>query len=511
MNGKKTTCRQWRTAGIAACLAGTFVLGCVWNGRNIPRRMAELEARLQQAHEREEEAVTVRRVSKQMEEIAYQQKELSDRQRRNAEMQAAENLRMKQRVEQEWQRAVEARQEAEKAYRLADSRKELAEARQLQAEYAKRVADTLTYLTLGRSLGSLSVTRYHSGNRETASLLAYAAWRYVHRYGGDVYTTAIFQSLSLSSGQPDVWQCHQGGVSRIVWGNGKTFYTIGRYGEVLQWEEDKENGYRFRSLYANPRQDFRDACMGSDGTLYVLSHGGELFRFSDGSYRMRSLPVKGCMQLLSVKDELWLLTLSGEIHVTTARQTVPVTDASCMGRSDTGVWVGLKNGKLLHFSENRKAVALGCPHTAPVTAIADGGKDDPIALGYADGTLLLTDRRGNVLQRLVGHRSAVTAIAFWEGKLYSCSNDRNIRLWNLMKGRIEPVIILESASWMQTMTLTPDGKQLLGGDGNGNLYRLSVSPETMAATIGKHLTRNFTPEEWQYYIGNGIPYETYIP
>lgn len=504
------TFRQWRVAAVPVCLAGMFALGSAWGGRNIPGRMAELEAGLQQAREREEEAVAVRRVSKQMEEIAYQQKELSDRQRQNAETQAAENLRMKQRVEQEWQHAVEARQEAEKAYRLADSQKELAEARQAQAEHAKQVADTLTYLTLGRSLGSLAVNQYHTGNRETAALLAYAAWRYTQRYGGDVYSTPVFQSLSLSSGQPDAWQCHQEGISRIVWGNGNTFYTAGRYGEVLQWEADAQNGYRCRTLYADPQQDFRDACIGKDGALYVLSHEGELFRFSEGSYRSRVLPVKGCLQLLPVKGGWWLLTLAGEIHDTATRQALPVTEATCMAQDSMGVLVGRSDGALLHCPETGGITPLGCPHPAPVTAIAACGKDAPIAIGYADGTLLLADRRGEVRQRLVGHRSAVTAILFHEGRLYTCSNDRSLRLWDLKKGRIEPLVALESGSWLQAMAPAPDGKSLLGGDGNGTLYRLSVSPEEMAATVRKQLTRNFTPEEWQYYIGSGIPYETYI-
>lgn len=510
MNHIGNTFKQWRLVAIPVCLAGMFALGCVWGERNIPGRMAELEADLQQAREREEEAVAVRRVSKQMEEIAYQQKELSDRQRQNAETQAAENLRMKQRVEQEWQHAVAARQEAEKAYRLADSQKELAEARQAQAEHAKRVADTLTYLILGRSLGSLAVTQYHTGNRETASLLAYAAWRYTQRYGGDEYSTSVFQSLSLSSGQPNAWQCHQEGVSRIVWGKGDTFYTTGRYGEVLQWEADTQNGYRCRSLYANPQQDFRDACIGDDGALYALSHEGELLRFSEGSYQSQTLPVKGCLQMVAMKGGWWLLTLAGEIHTSATRQALPVTGATCMAKDGTDVLVGRANGELLHCQEAGGITPLGCPHPAPVTAIADCGKDAQIAIGYADGTLLLADRRGNVRQRLVGHRSAVTGILFHDGRLYTCSNDRSLRLWDLKKGRIEPLVALESSSWLQAMALAPDGKSLFGGDGNGTLYRLSVSPDEMAATVRKHLTRNFTPEEWQYYIGNGIPYETYI-
>ena len=169
-------------------------------------RLEYLEELMRDAQQREEKAVVVRRVSKQMEEIAYQQKEISDRQREQAEQQAEENYRMKLRVEEEWKKAVVARQEALEAYQLADRQKALAEERQYQAEYAKRVADTLTYLTLGRSLGSLSITQHQTGNYEIASLLAYSAWSFVGRYQGDVFLPSVFNSLSLSAGQTFLWQ-----------------------------------------------------------------------------------------------------------------------------------------------------------------------------------------------------------------------------------------------------------------------------------------------------------------
>lgn len=117
---------------------------------------------------------------------------------------------MQQQAEIAREKAFTAQWEAEKAYRLADEQKNLAMERQLQAEQSKRVADTLAFLALGRSLGTLSVTQYRSGNMELASLLAYTSWQFTKHYDGDVYHPAVFNALSLSCRQDQLWFRHKG-------------------------------------------------------------------------------------------------------------------------------------------------------------------------------------------------------------------------------------------------------------------------------------------------------------
>ena len=47
------------------------------------------------------------------------------------------------------------------------------------------------------------------------------------------------------------------------------------------------------------------------------------------------------------------------------------------------------------------------------------------------------------------------------------------------------------------------------GDEQGRLYRVPVSPDHMAAVVRQGLQRDFTREEWEYYIGKQIPFESY--
>ena len=451
--------------GLPLLLAGLLLAELLLTDRSHLSKEEALGKLLKEAQQREEKAVIVRHVSKQMEEIAYQQKEISDTQRKEAEWQATENFRMKLRVEEEWKKAVTAQQEAVEAYRVADSQKALAQERQYQAEYAKRVADTLTYLTLGRSLGSLSVTQYKTGNYETAALLAYAAWNFINKYRGDVFLSSVFNSLSLSAGESHVWLRHKGGVSAIAFlpvsEAEATFYTVSRYGEVLLWSEDGKGDYLTKSIFHATDFDFRAAHVDSVGVLYALSYDGRLLEYAHGQSRIREVQKEEYTQMM--------------------------------------------------FPDDKRLLSLKKDHPAAATSFSYCSTSRQLAIGYADGMILLYDPEQQTFRRLIGHRSAVTAMVLEESKLYSCGYDRTLRLWNLTVERPESVVVLESTSWFHSLTLGHDEETLFAGDEGGNLYRMCVSPDRMAAAIHKKLTRSFTPAEWRYYMGTQIPYEKFTP
>ena len=512
-----TNMQKITLAGLSLCLAGIIAAGMVYRKYSTGKRIANLEVLLEEARRREEKAVLVRSVSKQMEEIAYQQKGISDRQRKEAEVQAAENFRMKLRVEEEWKRAVKAQEDAVKAYRLADRQKALAEDRQFQAEYAKRVADTLAYLTLGRSLGSLSITQYKAGNYDMASLLAYSSWIFVNRYHGDTFQSSVFNALSLSSGQPSVWQKHRGGITSIVvpvsGGDEPALYTVSKYGEIVAWKKAPGGVYHARVVFADPQYDFRAACADAKGALYALSYDGKVLRWAEErAVLVFTTEGKGYSGMLLWEGKPLLLSSSGEIFCVESKNNFcGLSDVTCMARSRHGLLAGCKNGDVFLIDTAGSLKKSGNYHRAAVTVLCHNPERKILAVGYADGTLLLIGEDGKAFQQLVAHRSTISGICILKDKLYSCSYDRTLRLWNLSTERQEAVTVLESSSWLQAMASGLDETVLFGGDGNGVLYQMSVSPDSMATRILHKLPRNFTQDEWTYYMGSQIPFETYVP
>jgi hypothetical protein len=48
------------------------------------------------------------------------------------------------------------------------------------------------------------------------------------------------------------------------------------------------------------------------------------------------------------------------------------------------------------------------------------------------------------------------------------------------------------------------------GDAKGNLTAVNISVPIMIDTIKKKIKRNLTHDEWNYFIGQNVPYESFI-
>ena len=186
------------------------------------QRINDLESQISELQRKEKHATVLRSVSAQMEDIAYQQKAISDEKREEALQQTRLANEMRERSEIERQHAIIAQnsavvsqQKALEAYDQAESQRQIAEHQRIQAEFSKRVADTLSYIALSRSLGSLAVAQSKSGNQEIADMLCYASYIFSRRYMGDVNNPAIFEALTLCSESKKEWPEHDAPVSCI--------------------------------------------------------------------------------------------------------------------------------------------------------------------------------------------------------------------------------------------------------------------------------------------------------
>ena len=138
------------TSVAALVLAGTTVVGLRgWDSSD--KEIDELKAQLEVLQRRDKQSAVLQSVSKQMEEIAYEQKKVSDEQREEAEEQTKVANEMRQRSEEERHNAIIAQQKAMESERKALDAYDLAESQRLVAEENRRAAETLSYLALGRS------------------------------------------------------------------------------------------------------------------------------------------------------------------------------------------------------------------------------------------------------------------------------------------------------------------------------------------------------------------------
>ena len=113
------------------------------------------------------------------------------------------------------------------------------------------------------------------------------------------------------------------------------------------------------------------------------------------------------------------------------------------------------------------------------------------------------------ITKLEGHLSRISRLKFNGPSLYTASYDNSVRLWNTSSEKIDPMTLISTNSWMMDFTFDNSKQFAWIGDYNGNLSEVLLSVPEMAERISRKLKRDFTREEWNYYIGSNVPYESF--
>ena len=504
--------------GVAALiLAGTTVVGLRgWDSSD--QEIDKLKAQLEVLQQKDKRSAVLQSVSKQMEEIAYEQKKISDEQREEAEEQTKVANEMRQRSEEERHNAIIAQQKALESERMALDAYDLAESQREVAEKNRRAAEALSYLALGRSLGALALTQFRAGNQEIGDLLSSASYLYTERYQGDVYYPAIYQALSQSSQSKDEWSRHSDAVYNLEFLPNSDYQLVScsSYGEIL-YHEVNGNQLKTTTLFKDKSYDFRDVLINQKtGIIYAISRNGYLYIKNGKDVKLLEVPLVKPSKLQTCLDERYLL-LTGETNLALFDQTTQTIvgtkeldyKAVLSARLEHMPLLFDDKGRMHLFKDLNHIETRKVPVSGQITAFASSNSSGLEAFGMKDGTIYLYDKNKNV-RKLVGHRSRISKIRIYQNRLFSSSYDGTINLWIATNEKIEPITLYSSNNWVLYFNYDRSKNYLWLGDQKGNLSEVLISVPMMVERIKHKLKRNFTKDEWNYYIGENIPYESFI-
>lgn len=531
---------------VGAILLASLVLVSILYVR-VSGERHDLQRQVRRLTTQEDNSSVVKRISEQMEEIAYQQKDIAEKQREEAVVQSDLAIRMRHQAEMERGLALQAEKEALESYQVAQEQRALAIDKQQQAEYASRVADTLSYIALGRSLSSLSSNQYQAGKRDLAALLAYSSWNFTSRYRGDVYLPSIFNALSESSHHATEWAVHKGGITRIIASNDPSgMISVSRYGEIIRWTYKNgmmnhlmvffDRNCNFSDVYLDESDNI--VAISRDGQLIVVHPNGEASNMRlTGEAFHRILPTSGQRLLVFDKNSISTLALFNKLSAVQQQQRflelresvkkkkkkdkkiniAPyyVEKVRSLGFNIAGC--GMRHDKIFLYGTQGEASMLQgeeittlSPWTnGIVTSYAYSDHFGLTALGCEDGMIHIFNRNGQKVRTLVGHRSRVSQLDFKESYLFSSSYDNTLNLWNLKNSGQDALTVRVLPSWIYCF-LNNDQEALWVGDESGTLTRVVISPDKMAEMIHAKLEREFTHDEWTYYMGSNTPYQQFI-
>lgn len=508
--------------GIGVVLAGLATTGLVgWQAEH--RRAEALETQVAELQRQEKRSAVDRSVSAQMEEIAFEQKVISDEQRENALQQTRVANEMRERSEIERhnaliaeRNAVASEKKALEASALAESQRQIAEHQRIQAELAKSIADTMSYVALARSLGSLSSIQAQVGNTELADLLAYASYYFANRYQGDIFYPAIFQSLMTSSQSMRSWPMHNGSVTGWAYmsKNDDRMVTISTYGEI-KIHKKVGDVLQSQTLLSDKTYDFRDLFV-EDNVIYAISRSGHLVIIDQDETRILPLPDLDFPMKMTIMDNHSLLLVGDHGIALYDKQRKMVVNTrelpfklTTVARYDYLPLLFDDKGKQHLVKNIYELETSDVPFQGKVTAFASSKNTKQRAYGMSDGTIYLYNERNGKITKLEGHLSRISKLKMNGPSLYSSSYDNSVRLWNTSSEKIDPMTLISTNSWIMDFSFDSSKQYAWIGDYNGNLHEVLLSVPMMVERVSKKLKRNFTQEEWNYYIGENVPFEEF--
>jgi len=504
----------------ALLLAAAFGVVMLYNYEE--RRNEELEAKVAELTAQEQRSAVMQRVNAQMEEIANEQRQISDEQREAAEEQAlvAQQERMnaeeqRKQAEYERQNAQIAEQKAVESSKAAHNERLIAEQQRAEAELSKRIADTLSYQMLARSLANNAITQRQGGNHELADMLAYTAVIFAKRYRADINSSTVYQALAMTSQNKNVWNRHKGSVRDIAFYDkkGEDFVSCSTYGEVMRHHLNNDKLIS-ETIFSNPNYDFRDIYIDRDNkVIYALSRNSCLFVFSDNKkYKVVNVNIPHLTKMEPVGDHFILFGEQGMALFNPATLTIEKEKVLPFKIQSMGVFYGkpmLFDNKgqqhIINSFDNIEIQPVPIKN-GQVTAYAESKNKHTKAYGMNDGTVYFINSQGKIIQ-LAGHMSRISKIKINGNRLYTASYDGVLNAWQTNQSKIEPMPQFTTNGWIINFTYDLKKTNIWTGDQKGNLTKALISQPAMIQRLKNKLKRSMTRSEWEHYVGTKVPYE----
>lgn len=481
---------------------------------------------------------------------AEEQRVLAEQSAEEAQRQEALALAARDSADLERQRAVEAsnlaelrRKEAEEATDLAVRQERLAtqsaaEARRAEA-LAQANADTATMQRIRAEQASeealkrrmLSIAQSMAVKSEQMvtdtllkGLLAFQSYSFNKQYEGISYDPDIFISAynGMKFFRGDTFNVFGGhkSIVRSVVPYREQVISGGSDGMLISWDfSDNTSEVLLSGLPIVKRiltGDDNLLCLTSSNIINYQVGTGNYSNFNLAGSLMKDLLQTGDGRFIMVYDDRLMLSEDYKNEGEELFRSDSRINAAKYDAGSNTLFVALNDGRILYWKE----LVPGRSEPLQLAKVADSnwgeisfephGRVLAAGTGNTRGTVFLWDlQTGQQLNSLRGHNAKITGISFSsDGNLMATSSyDGSVCVWHMDDLNTLPITYDEHATWVMSLTFSPDDQYVISGDKDGNIRTLPVDIATITNDYCSYLTRDLTETEWQNYVGTDIPYE----
>jgi len=489
------------------------------NARNeqIQRNLADSNRIV--ADQRKIEAEASANLAREQEAIAKQQTIIAENQQERAETEATRAT----------EQSIRAEREADSA-RAAQAR---ADINRLLAEEQSKIATARRMLAIGKQM---SIKSLQAQDKDLQTLLAYQAYLFNTRNGGESNDADIYQGLynvakKYGNVNYKTFKGHTGNIRSVAFVPGKReFYSSGYDKKVLKWNLDSKD------------QNIQVVYSGSEIIeILAVSPDAEWLACGGNNSVIRMIPIKGNSTIQyelkghtsSVKSlvfsydgkYLYSASLDGKVLKwdlaarTSESENPELVRINYIDISSNGHYLaGISDdGKALIWNTSVRTDIFRIPVEAPgknVKTVRFKPGENTIAVGYTDGYVELWDiSTRQKISAIKAHSADVNDIRFNTSlsQMATASNDKLLKLWDTNDLTTPPITFDDNGMDGKVMVIefSPDGQLIISGtwDDSDNLVGRPTSMNIIASDICNTLSRNFEPDEWSTYVGKDIKYE----
>ncbi len=427
--------------------------------------------------------------------------------------------------------AIEAQRQRGIAVVQSDSATKARNRAVISAEEATKqriAADTRRRLSIGKAMAIKSLQA--QGQKDLQTLLAYQAYLFNQKNGGDENDADIYMGLYNVAKQYGnvnykVFSGHKDEIKSIAFIPGKReFYTSGIDGKIIKWNLDSkvqnyqvvDSGTIVEVLAISPDAGWL-ACGTRNSVIKMIPLKGNSIKYElkghTGNIKslLFSLDSKSLYSAaLDGKVLKWDLASKSSVNLTPAGLQITSIDISTKGNYLAGLGT---DGKVLVWNPDKNSDNFRIEATGKtINTVRFKPDENIIAVGYTDGYVELWDITSKKrISETKAHNAKVYDIQFNKKyfQMATASGDKTLKIWDTRDLTIPPINFNDNEGYVMVIGYSPDGQIIISGayEGTINLVGRPTYVGLMAQDICSILTRNFSNEEWSTYVGKDIQYE----
>ncbi len=417
----------------------------------------------------------------------------------------------------------QARLERELAERTAKQALE----EQSRAEQATSIEKRTRMLTTAQTM---AIKAMQTENKDLKGLLAYQAYRFNEQYKGPDNNPDVFRGLynvmtSFQGVDYNALKGHEGSVKSLAFVPSQNIvYSSGADGNIIRW--DLNQGSKKGTTLKHNNFSNRSLAISSNGRWLACGTGTsiiQVFNLNQPSTDPQQFEAhKGAvvdLDFISGKDILISVGSDKSVilwNLLTDEKRTIVTHSSrirtiYLSKDGSYIFGGTDDGKLIRWNiANGEAKEIYDNKQQAINALCMNSSGSRLAIGDISGNIIIIDpSTSKKISQVKGHSARIQDIAYSpdNSQLATSSYDGTIRIWNAGKLSESPVLITEHESWALAIAFSPDGRTLVTSSEKGVIYYWATRAKYMAEQICNNVSRNFTDQEWDIYVGMDVDYQ----